>query len=184
MAVAKSDMITVVFDTETTSLIHNSSLPIHSQPRVIEFFANKISAAGKVVDELEFICDPGIPISEEINRITGLSGTDVQGQPPFSAFADDVIAFFKGANAVVAHNLGYDFQVVNVELLRLNKSMSWPVRMICTVQETEWYKGYPLNLGALHEHLFGEKFVGAHRARVDVQALTRCFLELRKRGDV
>jgi len=52
------------------------------------------------------------------------------------------------------------------------------------VQETEWIKGHRLSLSALHEELFGEPFSGAHRARVDVDALTRCFNELRQRGDI
>ena len=59
----------------------------------------------------------------------------------------------------------------------------WP-RLCCTVENTEWLHGHRLSLSALHEELFGEPFSGAHRARTDVAALTRCYLELVKRGDL
>jgi hypothetical protein len=39
-----------------------------------------------------------------------------------------------------------------------------------------------LTLSNLHEHLFGEKFKDAHRARSDVMALVRVARELRRRG--
>jgi hypothetical protein len=38
-----------------------------------------------------------------------------------------------------------------------------------------------MTMAGLHEYLFKEKFEGAHRARVDVQALKRCCLELMRR---
>jgi DNA polymerase-3 subunit alpha len=66
----------------------------------------------------------------------------------------------------------------------LEEVIKWPVIRICTVEQTEWYKGYRLSLTALYEELFGEPFPDAHRARVDVQALTRVFLELRKREEI
>jgi len=39
-------------------------------------------------------------------------------------------------------------------------------------------KGYRLKLAQLYEHLFGETFPDAHRARNDVQALRRICVEL------
>jgi DNA polymerase III subunit alpha len=38
-------------------------------------------------------------------------------------------------------------------------------------------------LTELHEYLFNEKFAEAHNATADVEATTRCFLELVKRGN-
>jgi DNA polymerase-3 subunit alpha len=41
-----------------------------------------------------------------------------------------------------------------------------------------------MKLADLHEFLFGEGFEDAHRAKSDVMATVRCFIELCKRGDI
>jgi DNA polymerase III epsilon subunit-like protein len=72
------------------------------------------------------------------------------------------------------------------ELVRLglHRKFPWPPRHICTVESTMQIKGHRLHLANLHEHLFGEKFAGAHRAMVDVEALTRCFIKLVQDGEI
>jgi hypothetical protein len=56
--------------------------------------------------------------------------------------------------------------------------------VICTIEQSVHYTGYRMNLGDLHQHLLGEKFSGAHRAREDVEALLRVCVEMRLRGDL
>jgi ATP-dependent DNA helicase DinG len=119
-----------------------------------------------------------------ITRITGIKDEDLADKQPFSAHAEDVLQIIYEADSVVAHNLSYDYEMVCIELARLDKKARWPMTRICTVEQSEWYKGYRLNLGALHEHLFGCKFEDAHRARSDVEALAKCFNEMRQRGDI
>lgn len=176
-----------IFDTETTDLVKNSLVPLEQQPRIIEFFGHTVdSQSGEVIEELEFVCNPGHKLSATTTRITGLKDADVEGQPMFKSFEGKVRALLGSADAVLAHNLSFDFAVVDAELRRCvtSEKCKWPIRRICTVQETEWIKGHRLSLSALHEHLFGAVFTGAHRARTDVEALTRCYLELVKRGDL
>jgi len=177
-------MIALVFDTETTSLLNNSKLPLDQQPHLIEYYGQLVNDKGKVLQRCELICDPGVVITKEITAITGLSAKDVKGRPAFKAVADQVLEIIGGADAVVAHNLSFDYAIINLEFQRLGIDVEWPVKRICTVQESEWYKGRRLKLAELHEHLFGEPFSGAHRARQDVEALTRCYLAMRKRGDL
>lgn len=50
----------------------------------------------------------------------------------------------------------------------------------CALPGSQGYK-WP-KLIELHEKLFGETFVDAHDARVDVKACARCFFELKKRN--
>jgi DNA polymerase III epsilon subunit-like protein len=179
-------MRALIFDTETTDLIANSLLPEKHQPRIIEFFGHIVEDDGTVVRELDFLCHPGHRLEKVTTNITGITDEMLKDAKPFSAFEGEVRALIGEADAVVAHNLSYDFDVVNFELKRCGTldRVKWPAIRICTVQETEWFKGFRLNLSGLHEHLFGEPFSGAHRARVDVAALTRCYVELRKRGDL
>lgn len=172
-----------IFDCETTGLVKNTLIPLDHQPRVIEFFGHLVDDYGAVHGEIEFFCNPGVPLDHKITQITGIKPEQLVNEKPFAHYADEVIALADKADALVSHNLSFDLQLAGCELARCDKVWH-PKRLICTVEQTEWIKGHRLSLGMLHEELFGEPFKGAHRARVDVEALTRCYVELRKRGDL
>lgn len=174
-----------IFDTETTGLVKNSLVPLPQQPRIIEFFGHTVDdETGQVLNELEFFCDPGVPLDPVITKITGIKPEDLKDARPFHEHAPALCKAIEAADAVVAHNLSFDLALVDADCARCDRQVAWPKRLICTVEETEWIKGHRLSLTALYEELFGETFKDAHRARIDVAALTRCFLELRKRGDL
>lgn len=178
-------MICFIYDTETTGLVKNTLVPLDSQPRVIEFFGHLVDDdSGAVLEEAEFFCDPGIPLDPVITRITGITPQQLTGKPPFKAHADKVGAMLAKADALVAHNLSFDLQLLKCEFERCSLEFVRPPRLICTVEQTEWIRSHRLSLTALHEELFGEGFPAAHRARTDVEALTRCYLELKRRGDI
>jgi len=178
-------MIAAIFDCETTGLVKNSLVPLEQQPRIIELFLCLVdSETGDTLSEIEFFCDPGVEIEPIITRITGIKPEQLKGEKPFIHYAQKVAGMIGAADAVVAHNLSFDMALVSFEMQRSEVELKWPDRLICTVEQTEWMKSHRLNLSALHEELFGEPFSGAHRARVDVEALTRCFLELVKRGEL
>jgi DNA polymerase III epsilon subunit-like protein len=175
----------LIFDTETTGLVGNQLLKLDQQPRVIEFFGQVVERDGTVLDELEFFCDPGVPVTSEITKITGIRPEDVRGQPPFRHFIPRLLELMAQSGAVVAHNLSFDWSMINFEFDRAGCGVvPWPLVRICTVAETEWIKGHRLKLIDLHSELLGEPFSGAHRARTDVEALTRIYVELCKRGDL
>lgn len=176
----------LIFDTETTALIENSLLSERHQPRITEFYGNIVEDDGTVLEELEFMCNPGHPLPPEIVRITGITDADLKDKLMFRHHEASVRKLIGSAEAVVAHNLAYDHAVLMREFDRCETMdlVRWPLKRICTVQETEWFKGHRLNLGGLYEHLFNEPMGVAHRAKADVKALTRCYLELRKRGDI
>lgn len=177
-------MRTLVLDTETTALVANSLLAEHHLPQIIEFCGLVYDEEARLVDELEFFCDPGRTIPAEVTKITGIKTEDVKGHPSFGHRAMEVRRLIESCDAVVAHNLSYDMTVVDVEMRRLEKAVNWPTDQVCTVEQTEHLKGHRLRLGDLHELLFGEPFAGAHRARVDVEALARCYHELVRRGEI
>lgn len=176
----------LIFDTETTDLIHNTLKPIHKQPRIIEYYGCILDDEKDwaKVDELHQVLDPQAPISAEVTKITGFSQSDVAGKPTFNQWHHRLGEFMAGADIAVAHNMSYDYAVVNFEYQRIETAVKWPARRICTVEGTEHIRGHRLNLNALHEYLFGEPFTGAHRADVDVAALARCYVELCKRGEL
>ena len=172
------------FDTETTQLINNSLMKLDKQPRLVEFCGIIVDLKGRVIEEKEFICNPGIEMPDEAAKITGLTTAELRKYPPLDGLFDDMVDFIGRADRVVAHNLSYDFNVIEFEAKRLGKTVVWPKSRVCTVESTEHLKGFRLGMMALHGHLFEVGFDKAHRARPDVEAPVRCYVELVKRGEV
>jgi len=174
-------MRALVFDTETNGLINNIVLPLQRQPRIIEFFGLTLNEHDEEVDQKHFLFNIGEKLDAVITRITGLNDEDLRTAPRFAACADEMLTYIQSHDEVVAHNLAFDSAMVNMEYARLARAVQWP-RMTCTVESSQWVKGYRLSLTALHTELFGTGFEGAHRAETDVRALSRCYIEMRKKG--
>ena len=178
-------MKVAIFDTETTDLISNSALKLDKQPHIVEFSGKVIDdETGEILAEIDFLCDPGIPMPAESSKITGLKTEDLKGLPSFASRIKEVQDFLDKAEAIVAHNLSYDHAITDFEAKRAGVELKWPSVKICTVESTEHLKGFRLNLSSLHELLFGVQFEGSHRAKADVDALVRCYLELKKQGEL
>jgi DNA polymerase III epsilon subunit-like protein len=184
-------VIVTIFDTETDGLINNTAKRLEKQPRILELFALTLRQTGEgegaEFEEVEawhsYFAYHRKEIPEETTRITGITNEDMEGAPKFKAKAGEMIEMFERSDRQVAHNISYDMQVVKFELER--NSIEAPDFFrdpFCTVEATEHIKGFRLNLQGLHEHLFNEKFEGAHRAETDVRATARCYMELVRRG--
>lgn len=173
-------MIVGIFDTETTGLISNHTVKMTHQPHVIEFYGCYVNLKNsKVLRELEFLIRPPVHIEQEITNITTITDDLVKDAPSFKIVADEIIAFIEAAPLLIAHNASYDKEILDLEAERLSKTIKWP-RMICSVEQTVAMKGIRLSLSDLHKLIFGAPHSGAHRARADVEALTRCCVELYK----
>lgn len=184
-------MSIIFFDCETTGLTRPAAAGLSAQPYITELCAIKMS------DDLEteegvYLQMFKVPVDVEkvqpgdkksTFEITGISNAMLADKNPFSAHWKEIANFYFGVQTMVAHNVTYDRDCLKFELMRLNKTLNfpWPITHVCTVERTMKYKGHRLNLSALHEHLFGAKFEGAHRAEDDVRALIRCYKEIIKR---
>jgi len=184
-------MKAVVFDCETTSLISSRMVQIDQLPEVIEFYGAMVSfrKTGKwqIDDELELLVKPAKMINEfktgknNITKITGITNEMLADSPSFAKVANKIFNMIEQAQLVIAHNLTYDREVLDIEAQRLGYQIQWPAAL-CTVEATAYLRGDRFKLSELHEHLFGEKFAGAHRAKQDVHALIRCCGALYKQG--
>ena len=88
----------------------------------------------------------------------------------------------------MGHNVEFDKNIVGCEFLRIEMNdllSDYP--LLDTMKESTEYCQIPGRRGGgfkwpsltqLHEKLFGEDFDEAHNASADVEATTRCFLEL------
>jgi len=175
-----------VWDTETTGLLYSRKLRLENQPHVIEFYGCLVDLKkGKITDEFDTLIKPPSPeaVSPEITRITGITyDRDLVNAPTFDEVAGEIFGRLEKSPCVISHNLSFDMEMIDIEAERLNKKLKWPKRKLCTVEQTTHLQGFRLSMSALHQLLFGEKFKDAHRAKVDVQALVRCCVELYKRG--
>ncbi len=177
----------IIFDTETTDLVKPSLGNLDNQPKIIELYAMKVDDETlEKTDELEELINPREQITDEIAGITGITNDMVVDKPPFVKVAKSIAEFWLGEKADCGHNIAFDLSMLRVELTRLGLEYSFPWAMthFCTVELSEHYLGRRLKLIDLHEHLLGERFESAHRARADVEATHRVLKEIKRRGDL
>ena len=176
----------IITDTETTGLAKPIPTDLQFQPFVIEIYACKLNEKFEFIEEFETYIRPPIPIPKDSTKIHGITDEVLIGAPTFAEVYDDLYNFFCGSDIVVGQNIEFDINVIHYELMRhnLDKKFCWPKKHICTIEASYHYENKRLALAKLHEFLFGEGFEDAHRAKSDVMATVRCFIELVKRGDI
>lgn len=180
-------MKALIFDTETSGLIINHTLTLDKQPSVIEYFGHTVDlATGEITDELNIMIKPAeYPMTAKTikDTKTRLSNEMLAECFLFSYHAKVIREQIESAPIVIAHNASFDKEMIDIEYERLKEPpLKWPRARICTVEQTCHLLSRRLSLTDLHGLLFGEGFPEAHRAKADVEALTRCAVEMFKRG--
>ncbi|MCB9187887.1 MAG: DNA polymerase III subunit alpha [Flavobacteriales bacterium] len=189
----------LIFDTETTGLPRDFNAPItdtDNWPRCVQIAWQLHDELGNLIEQKDYIIQPDgydIPFqSEQIHGIsTKLAQTKgVDARQVWDEFAE----VLNRSKFVVGQNITFDINVMGCELYRYgvdSKLAELPVLDTCTEVTAELCqipggRGGKFKLPTLtelHAHLFGVPFAEAHNATADVEATTRCFLELiRKRS--
>lgn len=178
-------MKALILDTETTGLISNRTIRSNKQPHIIEFYGCivDLETGQKTGQDLDLLIKPPVEISAEITKITTITNDLVKDAPSFADVASDIKSLIESAPLAIAHNMAFDRDMVDIEMDRLNLTVAWPT-LLCTTEQTVHLKGFRLKLSMLHEHLIGAPFSGAHRAKVDVEALVRCCVKLHEMGEI
>ncbi|WP_422082201.1 DNA polymerase III subunit alpha [Ulvibacterium sp.] len=184
----------LIFDTETTGLPKRWDAPItdtDNWPRCIQIAWQLHDAMGNLVDHQDYLVRPdGFNIPYDAEKVHGIS-TELAAQQ--GAGLEEVLEEFNAALAkakfIVGQNVGFDVNIMGAEFHRSgieNPLQQLPVLDTCTEYTAELCKipggrggKFKLpTLTELHEYLFNEPFAEAHNATADVEATTRCFLEL------
>ncbi|MDT0688017.1 DNA polymerase III subunit alpha [Autumnicola psychrophila] len=188
----------LIFDTETTGLPKRWDAPLSDSanwPRCIQIAWQLHDDMGRLVESQDYLVKPeGFNIPYDAEKIHGIS-TELAAQNGITL--QEVLEKFQVAldksKFVVGQNVGFDVNIMGAEFLRLqmdNSLQNLPILDTCTEVTAEMCKisggrggKFKLpTLTELHEYLFDEPFAEAHNATADVEATTRCFLELvRKR---
>ncbi len=124
----KRDLLGVVVDTETTGLNPEKDKIIQFSVLPFRFTANgHVTAVGQA---LTFLEEPGMPISSEITKITGITDDDVRGKRIDDGAVNELIA---NAAIVVAHNAAFDRQFAEARL-PVCKAVRWG----CSYRDIDW----------------------------------------------
>ena len=184
----------LIFDTETTGLPKNWKAPISDTsnwPRCVQIAWQLHDKYGQLIENKSYIIKPdGFDIPYESENIHGISTALALAE------GHELIKVLESFNSsilkskfVVGHNINFDLNVIGCEFYRLNfesKIDSVDLLDTCSEQTAELCKltggrggKFKLpTLTELHEFLFDEKFKDAHNASADVEATSRCLLEL------
>lgn len=174
-------MIALIFDTETTDLINNMAVKLEQQPEILSLFYQVVDLDnGYVFRKESYLFKPSKPITEEITKINGITNEMVANAPQFKSVANIILTEISQEDTVIAHNLAYDKDMLDIEMMRLGLTIKWP-RLLCTVEQSMFVKGYRLSLTNLYKELFSEDFEEKHSAQGDVEALTRACVEMVQR---
>ncbi|MGW1453980.1 DNA polymerase III subunit alpha [Salegentibacter agarivorans] len=184
----------LIFDTETTGLPKRWDAPLTDSdnwPRCIQIAWQLHDEMGRLVESQDYLVKPeGFNIPYDAEKVHGIS-TELAAEEGISLI--EMLEKFQEAlnktKFVVGQNVGFDLNIMGAEFHREameNNLQELPVLDTCTEVTAQMCKipggrggKFKLpTLTELHEFLFDEPFGEAHNATADVEATTRCFLEL------
>jgi len=187
----------LIFDTETTGLPRNWNAPLSDSdnwPRCIQIAWQLHDEMGNVLEHQDYLVQPeGFNIPFDAEKIHGIS-TELAAKEGIS-LAEMMQKFsevLEKTKFLVGQNVGFDLNIMGAEYLRLgqeNPLPNFPVLDTCTETTAQMCqipggRGGKFKLPTLtelHKFLFNAPFGDAHNATADVEATTRCFLELMRR---
>lgn len=183
------------FDTETNGLpkqYNDHVSNVENWPRMLQVAYALYEDDQKILERSFFIKPDGFVIDEEAAKIHGFTEELLQEK---GLYIEDVLTIMYGhilkADILVAHNITFDKAIVGSEFIRNKMSQGYDQikekEMICTMKTTTKFCNIPGKFGPkwpkleeLHQKLFGVGIEGAHDAMVDVNALAKCFIQLKK----
>ena len=162
------DEIHVSLDLETTGLDS-------ARDTIIEVGAVKFRG-DEVIDTYQSLINPGRPIPGFVQRLTGISPSQVNPAPFFPSVAADLRAFLAG-HPVVGHNISFDLSVLTSHGLKLdNRSYdTWDLASLLLPRTMDY------SLSRLVTFL-GGKHARPHRALDDAVAAQWVFTALLRRA--
>ena len=187
----------LIFDTETTGLPKKWGAPISDTdnwPRCIQIAWQLHDDMGKLIEHQDYLVKPeGFNIPYDAERIHGISTelAEAEGISLGEVLEKFNVALGK-AKFIVGQNLGFDINIMGCEFYRMGVTSpmgEMPILDTCTEVTASLLKlpggrggKFKLpTLTELHSYLFDKPFAEAHNATADVEATTRCFLELIRR---
>lgn len=187
----------LIFDTETTGLPKNFRAPVSDTdnwPRCIQIAWQLHDEDGKLIEHQDYIIKPeGFNIPFDAEKIHGISTELAQKEGlPLAEVVERFIAALGKAKFVVGQNIEFDLNVMGSEFYRMGiedpfqrlsvlDTCTEITAQLCQIPGGRGGRFKLPTLTELHEFLFDATFAESHNATADVEATTRCFLELVRR---
>jgi DNA polymerase III subunit alpha len=188
----------LIFDTETTGLPRDYNAPIHdldNWPRMVQVAWQLHDRRGKLLHHDSIIIRPeGYTIPFNAAQIHGITTERALSE---GRELREALQHFKSALSqaqyVCGHNIEFDLRIVGAEFLRTGAQYPFEgvpfidtkcdaTTSFCAIPGGKGGKFKWPTLSELYRKLFAADFEEAHNAAFDVQATTRVFFEVLKRG--
>jgi len=161
------DLSFCCFDLETTG-------PDPFKDDLLEIGLVKIFK-GKIQEKKHFLLKPKGPIPDFIQKLTGITATNVKNAPYFLDCAEEILSFLQGS-ILVAHNISFDVPFLENYLKRHNIEVTLGHKICTQIMAKYVFPGMiNTNLTALSQ-FFGITLARAHRALDDAIATAHIFL--------
>ena len=184
----------LIFDTETTGLPKNWRAPIsdtNNWPRCVQIAWQLHDELGNLIESNSYLIRPdGYDIPYESEKIHGISTqlAELEGEKLEIVLEEFNLSISK-SKFIVGHNVNFDLNVIgcefyrknipsNIELTDILDTCTESTAFLCKLPGGRGGKFKLPTLTELHEFLFSTPFSEAHNATADVEATSRCFLEL------
>jgi len=207
-------MKVLIFDTETTGLPKTKIInqeTLDKWPHIVQFsfiifdtILNDITVLHDSIIKME----NGNIISEDSTKIHGITNEISREKGVnIEIVLNKFFYYLRGVDLLVGHNVAFDINMLNVELLRIIYNKKYPIDHIkaykldlyllsnfkniyCTLQESidlcsikatnkyGEYNKYP-KLSELHEKLFNITPTNLHNSLNDILITLRCFMKLK-----
>lgn len=187
----------LIFDTETTGLPKNYNAPVSDSdnwPRCIQIAWQLHDTMGNLVEHQDFLVQPdGFNIPFDAEKVHGISTELAQEQGvPLEEVLEKFNTALSKTKFIVGQNVGFDVNIMGAEFYRkkvetnlaklpILDTCTEVTAQLCQIPGGRGGKFKLPTLTELHEFLFNVPFAEAHNATADVEATTRCFLELVRR---
>ncbi len=166
------DLPIAVLDTETTGRDPQND-------RIVEI-GIVVGRGGEIVQRLNWLINPGIPIPDGAREVHGISDDDVKDAPSFKEIAADIAAALQDV-VPAAYNASFDKSFVAAELARsglllealptaMRPEIEWVDPLVWARELQKYEKGK--KLGDVAARL-GVALENAHRASDDAEAALR-----------
>ena len=157
-----------IIDIETTGLNYRTD-------KIIQFVAIRVREH-QIVDSMQVMINPEIPIPPEATKVNGIKDSDVEGLPNFSYYVQSILEFL-GDDYIVGHNIHFDklFLEYHMGESLMNK------RIDTLTLARDFYSlrdGY--SLSNLYQYFTGEIPQNAHDALYDCKMTHTVFEGMKK----
>ncbi|MBC7885585.1 MAG: 3'-5' exonuclease [Saprospiraceae bacterium] len=188
----------LIFDCSAIAKPTNYKAPFSDTfawPRLIHLSWILLNSEYKPIEDFDCIVKPdGFTIDENVEKNAHIDADDiVKKGAPLEEILDKFSASVDKAEYIFAHNLSYNENVVGAEYIRKVKSINmFKKERYCLMQESTYYCKLPAKgggykwptLNELHATCFNHGYKPTNNARADVIAAARCFIKLKKTGQL